>query len=192
MSKEVAIALIGVVSSAFVAWITARLTWRLELQRWKRARDDVLTADLRNGLQQLILTIASSVHSMCWLTWLADTDPAKVTKARIDLYDDEMHKLLPQLLGQLALVASLRPQTYWIFKDLIDELFDADRSIGAAALRVVPGEPETVVSLSSLHERSLSIEDRIPEVVRSVLEDITRADESRFLKARPHRDGVDA
>jgi hypothetical protein len=192
MSKEVAIALIGVVSSAFVAWITARLTWRLELQRWKRARDDVLTADLRNGLQQLILTIASSVHSMCWLTWLADTDPTKVTKARIDLYDDEMHELLPQLLGQLALVASLRPQTYWIFKDLIDELFDADRSIGAAALRVVPGEPETVASLSGLHERSLSIEERIPEVVRSVLEDITRADESRFLKARPHRDGVDA
>jgi hypothetical protein len=73
-------------------------------QPQKRARDDALTADLRNALQQLILTIASSVHSMCWLTWLANTDLAKVTKARIDQYDNEMHKLLPQFLGQHALV----------------------------------------------------------------------------------------
>ena len=110
MSSEVAIALIGIISSAFVAWVTARLTWRLELQRWKRARDDTLTADLRNGLQQLILTIASAAHAMCWLTWLANADPDKVTESRIDQYDNEMHKLLPQLLGQHALVASLRPQ----------------------------------------------------------------------------------
>jgi hypothetical protein len=192
MSKEVAVALIGVVSSAFVAWITARLTWRLELQRWKRARDDVLTADLRNGLQQLILTIASSVHSMCYLTWVANADPAKVTKSRIDLYDDEMHKLVPQLLGQHALLASLRPPTYWIFKDLIDEIFDADSSIGKAALIVVPGKPETVVSLSKIHERILSIEGRIPKAVRSVLADITRPDERRFLEVRPPGDSVDA
>jgi hypothetical protein len=49
-------------------------------------------------------------------------------------------------------VASLRPQAYWIFKDLIDEIFDADSSIGKAALRVEPGKPETVVSLSKIHE----------------------------------------
>jgi hypothetical protein len=86
----------------------------------------------------------------------------------------------------------LRPQTYWIFKDLIDEIFDADSSIGKAALRVAPGKPETVVSLSKIHERILSIEARIPKAVHSVLADITRADERRFLEVRPLGDSVDA
>jgi hypothetical protein len=185
MPKEVLVALIGVASSAFVGWLTARLTWRLELQKWKRTRDDVHIADLRIGLQQLILTIASSAHSMCWLTWLANTDPGKVTKERLDQYDAEMHKLLPQLLGQHALVASLRPQTYWKLKDIIDELFDTDRAIGDASLRVIPGITGTVENLGSLHERSMSIEARIPNTVRSVLGDITRADESKFLESRP-------
>jgi hypothetical protein len=192
MSGEVAIALLGIVSSAFVAWVTARLTWRLELQRWKRARDDTLTADLRNGLQQLIMTIASAAHAMCWLTWLANADPDKVTESRIEQYDTEMHKLLPQLLGHHALVASLRPQVYNVFKDLIDEVFFADRLIGEAALRVVPGKTVTVAALSDLYERALSIEEKIPKVVYSVLEDITRADESSFLSGRPRRDSLGA
>ena len=89
-------------------------------------------------------------------------------------------------------MASLRPQTYWIFKDLIGEIFDADSSIGKAALRVVPGKPETVVSLSKIHERILSIEGRIPKAVRSVLADITRPAERRFLEVRPPGDSVDA
>ena len=129
---------------------------------------------------------------MCWLTWLANADPHKVTESRIDQYDKKMDKLLPQLLGQHALVASLRPQIHRVFKDLIDEVYDADRLIGDAALRVVPGKPETVLALRSLYERSLSIKDRIPKAVHSVLEDITRADESSFPEARPRRVSVDA
>jgi hypothetical protein len=39
-------------------------------------------------------------------------------------------------------LASLRPQTYWIFKDLIDEIFDADSSIGKAALIVGQASPK--------------------------------------------------
>jgi hypothetical protein len=56
----------------------------------------------------------------------------------------------------------------------------------------VPGKPETVVSLSKIHERILSIEGRISKAVRSVLADITRPDERRFLEVRPPGDSVDA
>jgi hypothetical protein len=185
MPKEVVIALIGVGSSAFVAWLTARLTWRLEIQKWRRARDDIHTADLRSGLEKLILTISSAVHSMCWLTWLASSDPSKVSKERIDQYDNEMHILLPQLLGQHALVASLRPQTYVDLKQLIDRIFAADRKIGNAALKVVHGDLETVTDLGILYKTVLSIEGKIPITVESVLCDIILPDEVRFIKDQP-------
>jgi hypothetical protein len=181
MPKEVVVAILGVISSALVAWFVARASWRLELQKWRRTRDDAHTSDLRAGLQQLILTISSAAHSMCWLTWLADADASKLTKERVIQYDAEMHKVLPQLLGSHALVASLRPQTYRRFKDLIDEIFDVDRAIGNACLKFVPGVPATAEELKALHARATKIEDKLPETVRSVLRDITRPDEAEFF-----------
>jgi hypothetical protein len=181
MPKEVVVALLGIIGSALAAWFAARASWRLEYQKWRRTRDDLHTADLRIGLNQLILAISSAAHSMCWLTWLAQADATKMTRARIDKYDEEMHKLLPQLLGLQALVASLRPHTYRRFNPLIEAIFDADRRIGDASLSFVEGEPRTVSSLASLHAASMDIEVRIPQTVRSVLAEITNVSESTLL-----------
>lgn len=94
MPKEVVVALLGIVGSAIAAWLAARVSWRLESQKWRRTRDDMHTADLRTGLNQLILAISSAAHSMCWLTWLAQADATKMTTARIDKYNEEMHNRL--------------------------------------------------------------------------------------------------
>jgi|APTNR8051073442_1049403.scaffolds.fasta_scaffold68376_1 hypothetical protein len=181
MANEVAVALIGVASAAFVAWATAKLTWRLELQKWRRARDDLHTGDLRAGLQQLILTISAATHSMCWLTWLASADPTKLTQERVNKYDAEMHRLLPKLLGYHALVASLRPQTYRRFDALIGSIFKADRDIGNASLKFIEGQSASAAALAALHPTSMKLESQIPQTVRAVLADITRADDAKFF-----------
>jgi hypothetical protein len=182
MSKEIFVAIIALFGSGFVSWFAAKASWRLELGKWRRARDDIKMSDLRSGLQQLIFTASLAAHSMCWLTWLADSDPVRVTKDRLDQYDAEMHKLLPQLLGNLAFVASIRPATYGRFKELIDDIFIADGKIATAAIKIIPGVPGTASQLATLLPASQALEKKILDTVRSVLANVTVADESIFQK----------
>ena len=107
--------------------------------------------------------------------------PTKLTQERVKQYDDEMHKLLPQLLGYHALVASLRPQTYGRFASLIERIFQADRDIGDASLKFIQGQPATAAALAALHDTSMHLEEQLPQTVRSVLADIMSADEAKFF-----------
>jgi hypothetical protein len=56
------------------------------------SREDVISTALSEAVQLLTMKMSTALHSMCWLTWLARTAPERVTKQRLDLYDDEQHK----------------------------------------------------------------------------------------------------
>ncbi len=86
---------LGAVIGATAAILAAALTsWRLlhleriritenrefERSRLESSREDVLSTELADAVQQLAIKMATALHSMCWLTWLARTAPDQVTK----------------------------------------------------------------------------------------------------------------
>jgi hypothetical protein len=184
MSPQVIAALIGIFGGCLAGFVTARLTWRHEGEKWRRAREDAASADLRAGVQQLILALASAVHSMCWLTWLAEKGPAKMTAERIAAYDDELHKVLPQILGYHALVSSLRPQVYQRFNEFIEKVYITDQKIGAAALKCIPGVPASCQELAGFYPTSGELEAELKQLVRSLLANLTRLSEAELVAAK--------
>ena len=180
MNTQIAVALIGMFGGWIAGWLAAKTNWRAEIHKWRRSRDDLIATDLRNGLQQLTLKLASSVHSMCWLTWLASQGPDKLTQTRIDAYDKEMHELLPQIMGLHAVVASIRPDTYANLKDFIERIYDVDLAIGNASLLFSAGSLDSAHPLAACYKDATLLDEELPAVVRSIISDVAKVPESEL------------
>jgi hypothetical protein len=96
-------------------------------------RADALAKELSTAVQQLTISIASAIHSMGWLTWLAAARPDQLTQARIDKYDDEQHSTLPKIFGYLATTAALDTTLYELLRENVQEIFALDAEIGKAS-----------------------------------------------------------
>jgi len=104
---------------------------------------------LRTTLQQLAVKLAAAVHSMCWLTWLATAAPSRITQERIDIYDKELHELLPQITGLQAVVAAIDQAAYTRLAALVDRVVEADWKIGHASLEFKPGDSKSTQALAA-------------------------------------------
>src|SRR4051794_2714118 len=100
-------ALVGAGAGIAGALLTTWLQLRLERRRSHQTREDAIAKELSGAVQQLTIKMASSVHSMCWLTWLAESGPDRVQQANLDAYDTEQHKFVPEILGYLSTVAAV-------------------------------------------------------------------------------------
>ena len=52
----------------------------------------------------------------------------------VQRYDDKMHELAPQILGQLAAVAMLNPNIHANLSPLAEHVFDVDAKVGEAVV----------------------------------------------------------
>src|SRR5688572_11831115 len=97
---------IGATAALLGGVLNAWLQLRLERTRWPKLREDAIAAQYRDAVRVTATTIASALHSMCWLTWAARERAVTITQTKIDAYDAEMHQLLPQITGSLAAIAA--------------------------------------------------------------------------------------
>ena len=79
----------GAIAGIAAAIIIALLLHKNEKRRIKEDREKAISEDLSEASQNLTIKMAASLHSMCWLTWLARYGPNRVDQDRIDLYDEE-------------------------------------------------------------------------------------------------------
>lgn len=93
-------------------------TRNLERSREETSRVDVISTEVAGAVRQLAIKMSTALHSMCWLTWLARSAPDQVTKAKLDLYDSEQHKTLPEIGGYSTTVAALDQNVYKKFNRL--------------------------------------------------------------------------
>jgi hypothetical protein len=108
------------------------------------SREDVISTALTDAVQPLAIKMSTALHSMCWLTWLARTAPERVTQARIDLYDDEQHKTLPEISGYSMTVAALDKEVYKKIEPLVFAIYILDGEIGEAGL-LLDDEPDEML-----------------------------------------------
>ena len=127
--------------------------------------------ELRESVWKLTVTMASMLYSMCWLTWSADRR-GTLTDKDVWQYDEEVHKLSPEILGHLTSVAALDLNVYERLEPLVWELFDMDVKIGnaCATWHSEPGVGQRAAA--DLQRRPSELMVRLPKEVAGIIGDV--------------------
>jgi hypothetical protein len=166
-------AIIAALAGSLGAALTVFAQRRLEQARWKRETSLALRTSLQDTVRQLTVAMESALHSMTWLAWAARISPEQFTAARVRSYDSEMHRLLPEIAGSLAVVVMLDSKAYAGLKAIADELFALDARIGKASHS---GHDATIlaVAVAPFHEEAMELAADLPLRVGSVVKEATR------------------
>ena len=174
-------ALIGASAGIAGALLTTRRQARLEREKWLRGVRDAFANELRSSVKELTTELASAAHSMCWVCWLAKYGPDRLTRQHLDQYDQEMHKLLPQIAGLHAMLAGMDVDVHKRLDSLVDRVYSVDAQIGEAGLAFADGRPETAAKLAMHHGTSLDLEKELPRVVADAVRPFAIAPGARGL-----------
>ena len=151
-------AVIGAGIGASVTLISTLLTtflagWRqerTERQKHLWAVEDAKSAKLDDALTQMTIKLATALHSMCWVTWLAAEGPARFTEERADGYDREMHLLLPEISSWSSIIAALDIEAFRKIRALVNEVYELDVRIGTACLKLKDAREGALNQLATL------------------------------------------
>jgi hypothetical protein len=119
---------------------------------------------LRATVKQATTAIGSLVHSICWLTWDC-VERKRLDPDMVKRYDDDAHRLMPEIIGQLAAIAMLHSGVHARLGPLADEVIGLDAQVGDG---VIHGEQDLQTGLSQLrgcHEHGMALERRVRSVV---------------------------
>jgi hypothetical protein len=162
-------ALVGATAAILAAVITSWWLLRIEQIRTEKTREDVVSTELAGAVQELAIKMSTALHSMCWLTWLTRTDPDRVTQARLDLFDSEQHKTLPEIGGYSTTVAALDKDVYKKIHQVVTDIYELDAFIGRAGLRLHEDRDEMLRRLVRADAAMVALEMQLPEILGDVV-----------------------
>jgi hypothetical protein len=142
-------------------------------------REDALSGEFREALENVVLPLMSAIHSICWLTWLVAEFPNKVSIDNLNKYDKEAHALLPKVSGYLALVAAYDEQVFIQLKTHVRKLYELDSNVGTFTHKLLSAidlndESEikkNIQRLTQYHDQAVRLEDEIPSSVADLIND---------------------
>lgn len=138
---------------------------REALEAWSRARSDIAAKLAVDALRETVTALASAGHSQCWVTWKAQFDALSLSAADLDRYDEEMHGLLPKILGGQAALLSLNPVAAADLQEAVNEITRKDFDIGNACVRWREGHKQV---LADEHAEAVQAYERAQEICRGV------------------------
>jgi len=128
-------------------------TRTVELEKAKIAADAALASDQRKAIYALATSTQTLIHSMCWLSWDAKTRRA-VRSDMTRAYDNEAHRLLPEIFSQLALLKILDENLHSRAYPYASELARLDVRFGEAIVLSETNPSAGTEKLSALFEIS--------------------------------------
>jgi hypothetical protein len=145
-------------------------TYRLQLTQQINSKLEILKSGLqvaaiekgasseeyRTAFREFTAGITSMLHSMCWLTWDAKTRK-KYNPDMMKKYDDEVHILMPRIIGNLAVMASLSA-IHEELTEFVEKMLRLDSQIGEAAV-ACEERSENVGSFNTYHAEALALEN---------------------------------
>ena len=156
----------GIVSGV----VAARWQSKIESEKWIRQKGDTFESQLLNNVRDFTTSIASALHSMCWLCWLAENGPERLTRMNIKLYDEEMHVMLPRIAGISAVIAGMDYQMYEKIMPVVTDIYKLDVAIGLAGLEYQECQPNTAKALATHFQGSVQLNNtfshRIAQAIR--------------------------
>jgi tetrahydromethanopterin S-methyltransferase subunit G len=139
-------------------------TKAVERIRSEITRRASIDTELRTSVKQATTAIGALVHSICWLTWDC-IQRKRLDREMVKRYDDEAHRLMPEIIGQLAVIAMLQSAIHTRLSPLADDVIELDARVGDG---VISGEQDLQTGLRELHrchERGMELERRVRAVV---------------------------
>lgn len=127
-----------------------------------------ITLETRNMIQNGIERMASATHSMCWLTWLASSSPSRITEDRVNLYDEEMHVLLPQMISFQARLSTYNSDVSARFGKIITAIECLDMRIGSAALHFLDKGQAGTGELVKCHGKADDLHKRLAKLCSEI------------------------
>ena len=159
-------ALVGVVIGGLLTVWHQR---QLEKDKAENARADALAKELAAAVQQLAISMASAVHSMLWLAWVAHARPDRLSQVRIDKYDDEQHVSLPKILGFLSTATALDTKIYAPLRKRVERIYGYDVAIAAAGLRFKDDPVGAAKELGALRDELIEFEHELPLAIGDIV-----------------------
>lgn len=155
-------------------------TRAVELEKARIAADTTLAGDKRKTLYAFATATQSLVHSMCWLSWDAKTRG----NVRIEIakqYDEEAHKLLPEIFSQLAVLRLLDKELHSSAYEHASRLTKLDVEFGEAIIAAENNNSEGTKMLGGLHKKSAALQFDIDTLFGGKLYQIDMANKSEGL-----------
>lgn len=155
----------------------AELQIHIEQAKWPMQREDALAANFRDALQSFLLPTMSAIHSVCWLTWLAENASDEFTAERLRLYEEELHGYLPQITSSLTLLSAHDAPTYRKLKKCARMIYELDGDTARAARKHLlaqssgTSDDAAKAELSSCFKRAGALEVKIPDYVAGIVQD---------------------
>jgi len=122
-------------------------------------------------------------HSIAWFTWYAKNDPEKLDNERVSLYEAETHSVIPKLMGEIAVVASLNPEIWDECVKIVGKLLDFEEEVAIHGSRLSTDREDALRNLSALNVKLRSA----MQVAVSQITDLMRDAERLLPNANSHR-----
>lgn len=142
--QAAAIALLGLISGLIGGYFSGRQQSRQEREK-----------EARLAVAELAKNLGAASHSMGWLTWKAIHRPTRLKPCDIEIYDQEVHALLPLISGSLAVVSALSGSLYLRLDPFVKRLYKLDEEIAKAGTCYLD-DPAEGLKLLSAHHGSVS------------------------------------
>ncbi|MFN7961385.1 MAG: hypothetical protein U0002_08950 [Thermoanaerobaculia bacterium] len=143
-------------------------TRAIEAARASVARQHTLDAELRQAVFVYTKALTSLLHSICWLTWDAKVR-GRVDQGLARNYDSEVHRLSPDMVGQLAVISMLHPEVHRRLAPYSSQVFALDVDVASALVLTEQNLESGLADLTDCHRRANELEERFRSEVADLL-----------------------
>ncbi|MDM0105711.1 hypothetical protein QTH97_12250 [Variovorax sp. J22R24] len=157
-------ALAGIVGFAFAGWRQSKL----ETEKWSRAREDKARSDTRNAVADLAKTLASTAHSMMWVSFKVIT-AGKASHETLASFEVEFHAEVSDLVGAQMTLAALDFSLYEKVTPLVGRAIDMGANTYAALKAAMEKAPDAEDQLKACNQDALNLIKEIPKKVAGLL-----------------------
>jgi hypothetical protein len=138
------------------------LTRAQEDEKLKIATQGALASETRKCVYALVVACQGLIHSMCWLAWHTK-EKSDISLNFLQSYDEEAHKLLPEILAQQTVLAHLDHTLYDNSKECVDKIFSLDLGFGNATILARENPEAAVLRLRELYAEAIILSNNLSE-----------------------------
>ncbi len=162
-------AIVGGMAAIAGSLIIGLIQIRTEKQKWLRAKQDESAAQLRFQIAEVARKMLSAQHSMEWIAWYAAYTPQHLSQEMASNYEREIHKVFPELLGSLAVTASLSLDAYNRLTPLAEEIYELDPRISRALVSFKVSPLESAKAVSATLPKATELYKQLPLQIAEIL-----------------------
>ena len=136
-----------------------------------RQRASEYKKEVRLAVAELTRTLGDASHSIEWLAWKAQT-PLPLNQKSIDDYNAEMHRALPKIIGDLAVVSALDRDAFLQMYEIVNELYLLDQEVAKRVVIFDSYPEESTVEVAQYSRRAADFAVRLAPRVADILREI--------------------